>query len=269
MLVAFWSTHHGQACTTTNAAAVACAATMLQQGKLLMAHTQARRSTLETCLLDEKSIRERETGDFANHGMDALLRLVRNERLRDVMVPDYTWSLLHNHRFDLLPGTAKMSLPQDDAGTSVCEVFHAACRFYDNVLVDVHSGIEAEGTTSILQEAECCLVCVNQNRVLLDTVFSSSTVRRLIEEKKAGFLVSRYDRDAGISLRDIARRYSIPTDRVHPVPYNAGLMNACNRGRLLEFVLRHLEDPRSPEQPLMKALRTIAALVLEREVVRT
>ena len=67
MLAAFWSTHHGQSCTTTNTAAVACVCALRHHGKLLLAHTHARRSTLEACLLDEQALRERDAGDFANH----------------------------------------------------------------------------------------------------------------------------------------------------------------------------------------------------------
>lgn len=259
MLAVFWSTHHGQACTTTNAAAVACAAAILKRGKLLLAHTHARRSTLESCLLDETALRERDAGDFANQGMDALLRLSRSERLRKEMVPDYTWSLLQEHRLDLLPGTTKEALPDGESEGHIGEVFRCAVQSYDNVLVDVHSGVEAAGTVTLLQAADLCLVCLNQNRALLDTAFEKGDMRQVLNGKPVRYLISRYDPGVSPSARDIGRRYGLKPELIHSVPYSPGLMRACNAGRLFEFMLRHLEDRRSPEHPLMEAVRQLTA----------
>ena len=262
MLAAFWSTHHGQACTTTNAAAVACTVAIRKPGKLLLAHTHARRSTLESCLLDEQALRERDAGDFANQGMDALVRLSRSERLRQEMVPDYTWSLLREHRLDLLPGSTKEALPDGEAQSHVGEVFRCAGQSYDHVLVDVHSGVDAAGSVTLLEAADLCLVCLNQNKALLDATFEQGGLR-ILDGKPVRYLVSRYDSSVSPSVRDIARRYGLQADKVHPIPYSPGLMRACNTGRLYEFMLRHLENRRSPERLLMEAVRQLAAVVSE------
>lgn len=261
MLAAFWSTHHGQTCTTTNAAAVACAYAILHRDKLLLAHTHTRRSTLEACLLDAQALRERDAGDFANHGMDALLRLSRSARLRDDSVPDYTWSLLREHQFDLLPGTTKDALTKEDTVERIGEVFACAVRSYDTVLVDVHSGTDAIASEAMLRAADLCLICLNQNRALLESSLGEGDALQGLSGRPVRYLVSRYDREVSPSTGDIARRYGLRPEHVVAVPYSAGLMKACNAGRLYEFVLRHLEDRRSPEKTLMDAFREVAFML--------
>ncbi len=258
MLAAFWSTHHGQSCTTTNTAAVACAFALRHHSKLLLAHTHARRSTLEACLRDEQALRERDAGDFANHGMDALFRLSRSGRLHEDRVADYAWSLLRDHRFDLLPGSSKALLPDAETVARIGEVFACARRAYDTILVDVHSGMDAAGSHALLAAADFRLVCLNQNLSLLDRALGEGEAFASLPDKPTLFLLSRYDREVSPSLRDIARRYGLPTGRFVAVPYSAGMMKACNAGRLYEFVLRHLDDRKSGERPLMDALCTLA-----------
>jgi hypothetical protein len=263
MLAAFWSTHHGQTCTTTNTAAVACALALLTRQRLLLAHTHSRRSTLEGCLLTEQGLKERDAGDFADHGMDALLRLVRSGRLHEGGLPDYAWSLLRDRRLDLLPGTTKAEPFAGSSLESLVDVFLCASRAYDTVLVDVHSGTEATGSLPLVKTADACLVCLNQNRAVLDMAFANPFLLQGKEDKPLLFLVSRYDPDNGLTVRDMARRYGLRQERLVAIPYSPGLARACNAGRLYEFILRHLEDRRSPEKELMQSLRQLVSLLSE------
>lgn len=269
MLVAFWSTHHGQTCTTTNAAATACAYALLTRKTLLLAHTQARRSTIEACLLTDQGLKERDSGDFADHGMDALLRLIRSQRLQEDSLSDYAWSLLRDHRLDLLPGTAKAEPFSGTSREQLVDVLRCASRAYDTVMVDVHSGTEAAGSLSVVQAADICVVCLNQNRALLDAAFEEDSLARIREEKQTLYLVSRFDPGNGLSVSDIARRYGLPMGTMTAIPYSPMLARACNAGRLYEYVLRHLDDRRSSELPLMHALRQLVSLLTASGGVRT
>ncbi len=255
MMTAFWAMQHGQACTTTNTAAVCCAAALLTNFTLLAAHTHARRSTLERCLFTGRELEGHDSGDFANHGMDALLRLARNGRLRESMVPDYAWSLLRNNRLDVLPGSDRPYLSDGGDIPLVKEVFQTAARFYDQVLMDVHSGMEMEGTLEVLETADRLFLCLNQNQYLLDACFGEERLSRWIQHAKTRFFLSRYDEDVNLTPATLARRYGIARSRIFVIPHSASLMRACNGGVLYDFVARHMPDPRSPERMLMAALR--------------
>ncbi len=263
MLTAFWSTHHGQACTTANTAAMACMASMRGPSRMLCMHTQARRGALERCLLPEREWNEKATGDFANHGMDALVRLARNGRLSGAMVPDYTWSLLHGNRLDLLPGTDKADASDEDGPQRMRDILGAAVTCYDRVFADVHSGYGNPSSQMILEEADVRFLCLNQNRDMLDACFSDPAVRRLAALPTTFCLISRYDDDIGLSASDIARRYGLVRSRVFPVPYCAAFARACNDGTLYPYIARHASQAASPDKPFMKALAAAAACVAE------
>ena len=263
MLTAFWSTHHGQACTTANTAALACMASIQGRSRLLAAHTQARRGALERCLLPEREWKEKATGDFANHGMDALVRLARNGRLMDAMVPDYACSILHGNRLDLMPGTDKAAQPDADRASQRLDILRAASASYDRVLTDVHSGYGNPGSQPILEQADIRFLCLNQNRDLLDACFADAGVQRLLSLPSTYCLVSRYDPDIGLSAADIARRYGLARSRVFPIPYSAGFARACNDGTLYAFVARHGRQAGSPEKAFMTALAHAAECLQE------
>lgn len=257
MLTAFWSTHHGQACTTANTAGIACATALLRKKKILAANTHARCHSLERCLFPSRDLAGFDTGDFANHGMDALLRLSRNGRLQGAMVPDYTWALLRENRLDVLPGTDKPALPDGDGAMRILDVFKAAKGFYDYVFVDMQSGIETDGTLPLLRSVDCRLICLNQNANLLDAWFSNRTIREQVETDKTLFLLSRYDPAVGSTPADIARKHGIARSRIFTIPYSAALMQACNMGCVYDFLARHLMVAKSPEHDLMLSLREV------------
>ncbi len=257
MLTAFWSTRHGQACTTANTAAIACATTLFCKGKMLVAHSHAREGTLERYLFQPRELVGFDAGDFANHGMDALLRLARNGRLQGAMVPDYAWSLLRENRLDVLPCTQKQALPDGIGVDRVLDVLKAANSFYDRVLIDLGSGSVTDGTMSLLHAADCRMVCLNQNAALLEQWFSDRNLRGQVESKHTVFLLSRYDSAVGNTPADISRKYGIPRSRLFPIPYSAALMQACNLGTVYDFLARHLLEAKSPERELMTALRRV------------
>lgn len=258
MLTVFWSTHHGQACTTANTAAIACAAALLHKRKMLVGHTHAHGGTIERYLFPSRDLAGFDTGDFANHGMDALIRLVRNGRLQSRMVPDYSWSLLRENRLDVLPGTDKPALPDGDDENLVLDVFRSANEFYDQVLIDVQSGLEADGTEALLRAADHRLICLNQNGVLLDSWFADTVLREKLEQGHTLILLSRYDAAVGCTPGNISRKYGIPRSRLFPIPYSSALIQACNAGTVYDFIARHLGEAKSPERELMAALREVA-----------
>ena len=64
------------------------------------------RSAIEGYLFKETN-RKHSIHNLGNQGIDALLRLMKNGRLKSEMIADYTYSVLKNHRMDLLLGTEK------------------------------------------------------------------------------------------------------------------------------------------------------------------
>jgi len=258
MMTTFWSTHHGQSATTSNTVAVACAMAVLYPKKTLLVHTHTKRSTLEACLFPDRMMKGFDTGDFANHGMDALFRLSKNGRLTGEMVPDYTWSILKDHKLDLLPGTEKNMMPEYSDESSFSQIFRAAEAYYKQVFVDLHSGLEMKGTLVLLQEAVQNIICLNQNEHLLDLYFQDKELRAQVEKSNTLFILSRYDPEVGVTPKSISRKYKIPLSRIMTIPYNSSFMQACNHGVAYDFISRHILDGKSPEKAFMKEIQKLA-----------
>ena len=257
MQIAFWSSHHGQSCTTSNTAAVAVAVALQSKGKTLVAHNHFQRSTLETCLMKPNDLKGIHIGGFANQGVDALIRLVRSGRLIGKMVPDYTWSLLPEHRLDLLPGTEKASISAISEEFLLKDALLAAREFYNHILIDIHSGLEEPVGNSILEASDLVMVCLNQNAALLDSYFSNEQFKTFFKGKPLVYLISRYDENVGVSAGNIVRRYGLSKKDVFTVTYSSAFMDACNRGSVYEFIARHMTDTRSPERAFMLDLKRI------------
>ena len=57
------------------------------------------------------------------------------------MVPDYAYSILKNHRLDIMPGSLKKDKRSPGDYELMFRIVECARQFYDIVLIDVHSGL--------------------------------------------------------------------------------------------------------------------------------
>jgi len=239
MQIAFWSPNHGQTGTTSAAVAMACMAALLYNFKILLAHSHFERSTLESCFMKEKVHDHEDFLDFSDNGLDALKRLAKNGRLTSGMICNYTISLLANRRLDLLQGT-KTSKPIDAQETLalLSQIFTIANRDYDLTMIDVPSGTHHKLTRTIIQQSDLVVVCLNQNKAILDAYFSSKSYASMLGEKTILYNIGMYNKNSRYTLKNLAKTYGM--DHVMCIPYDVGFMDACNNSRILDFIMRHL-----------------------------
>ncbi|MDF1616896.1 hypothetical protein [Petrocella sp. FN5] len=239
MQIAFWSPNHGQTGTTSTAVAMACMSALLYNFKILIAHSHFERSTLEGCFMKEKVHHQEDLLDFSDNGLDALKRLAKNGRLASGMICDYTISLLANRRLDLLQGT-KTSKPIDtqETLTLLSQIFAVANMEYDLTMIDVPSGTHHKLTQKIIKNSDLVVVCLNQNKALMDTFFSNKSYASLLSEKTVLYNIGMYNKESRSTLKNLAKTYGM--DNMMCMPYDIGFMDACNSSRILDFLMRHL-----------------------------
>ncbi len=239
MQIVFWSPNHGQTGTTSAAVAMASMSALLYNFKILLAHSHFERSTLESCFIKEKVHQHEDFLDFSDNGLDALKRLAKNGRLASGMICDYTISLLANRRLDLLQGT-KTSKPMDAQETLnlLSQIFVVANRDYDLTMIDVPSGTHHKLTRKIIQHSDLVVVCLNQNKALLDAYFSNPSYTSMLGDKSVLYNIGMYNKDSRYTLKNLAKTYGM--DNVMCIPYDVGFMDACNNSRVLDFIMRHL-----------------------------
>ncbi|PKM56750.1 MAG: hypothetical protein CVU98_09610 [Firmicutes bacterium HGW-Firmicutes-3] len=239
MQIAFWSPNHGQTGTTSAAVAMASMSALMYNFKILLAHSHFERSTLESCFMKEKVHHHEDLLDFSDNGLDALKRLAKNGRLASGMICDYTISLLANRRLDLLQGT-KTPKPMDtqETLTLLSQIFTVANGDYDLTMIDVPSGTHQKLTRKIIKHSDLVVVCLNQNKALLDAYFTNPSYASMLSEKTVLYNIGMYNKDSRYTLKNLAKTYGM--NNMMCIPYDVGFMDACNNSRVLDFMMRHL-----------------------------
>lgn len=263
MQIALWSNMHGQAATSATTAALASMIAQKTAYKTLVAHNHFERSALEGYFFKQTGQLEQTLPSFSNQGMDALVRLVRNGRLRPEMITDYTYSLLKNHRLDILVGTAKKERPGDEDKELLLDIFESARQFYDLVLIDVHSGLTETLSRSILEGSDIIVFCMNQNRFLLDDFQSLMENNRVIKEKRCAYVLTRYEKQASATRGNLARSYGLNPKSVFVLPNNVRFADALNQGRAFDFVAYYHNARRGDEREFLDCLGQLCDFVLE------
>lgn len=254
MFIAFWSPYHGQTGTTTTALAMASMTAMVNNYKVLLGHSHFQRSTLERCLIPKRQENDEGISEFSDNGLDALRRLAKNGRLLPEKVSDYTTPLLAGNRLDLLQGLEDTNdMDSKEEINILRRIFSRSKAVYDLVMIDVHSGSSQQLTRMLLEDADVVVVCLNQNRWLLEDYFNNESNGELLAGKRVIHHISSYNRNSKYTVRNIRKLYGL--DRVIATPYSSDLMDACNSGKVLDFFMRHLGSTGKDRfYPMMKLL---------------
>ena len=259
--VAFWSSVHGQAATTSNLVAAATVIGMEYMVRALLTHTHHTHSTLESAYLP--FVGENQLLPFSDSGMDAVERLVRSGRLQPDNIKDYA-SLLLKDRLDLLAGTTKPTTAFLERLEEVLPAFlECATRYYDVTLLDVPSGFQHPLTDTVLQSSDLIVVCLSQNVAVLDRFFSDENRPSVFEERELLLLLGRYDKNSKYTATNIARKYGYKKP-IYIVPTCSDFLDACNSHSVIDFFWKNKQVPRQHENHFfMQEVRRTAKGIME------
>ena len=253
MLIAFWSNMHGQAAVTANAAAVSCIIAQKKSYRVLLAHNHIKLNSLEHYLLRKREQAAIRMLDYSNCGVDALVRLYKNGRLRAEMIPDYTWSLMKDHGLDLLFGSEKRENLRSDSQNLLLDIFQCARESYDLVILDLHSGLEGANSRKLLETSDIIVCCLSQNRSLLEDFCRTMDENPLLKAKRAAFVISRYEPSSSLTLGNLAREYGLDKRSVFAIPYHVEFVDACNNGRVFDFMAYCLQARKGADHAFAQA----------------
>jgi cellulose biosynthesis protein BcsQ len=261
--VVFWSPVPGQTGTTTNLIAAAGLLGLEYSARLLLfGHLQSRRAAIEQAFVRCRT----QVGDEAfatDSGIDALVRLAQNRKLTSTMIRDYTVPLLKD-RLDLLPGSNKADKALIPGLKQLLPpLLDTAKRDYDLTLIDGGSGMGSAWAQALLQNADSVVVCLNQNRFVLERFFGSPESGPLLNGKKRLLVLGQYDRRSMSTAKNVARRCKLRFP-LYPVSHNAGFMDAAQEGRALDFMFRNRNAPRDHDNhDFMRNVRALAQAIAE------
>lgn len=263
MLISVWSNMHGQAGASATAAAVASSLALKTACKVLVAHNHIERSALEGYFFRHPADVEKTIQSLSNQGLDALIRLLMNGRLRPEMVGDYTYSLLKNHRLDVLAGTAKRERTAAKDPDVMLSIINCARGFYDLIILDVHSGTYENSSLRILENSDMIIFCINQNTFLLDDLAEIKNKYPFLKQKQAAHVISRYDNGGLVSRGNIARKYGIDKSSLFEFPNSTNFMDALNTGRVFEFIVLSQKTKDRADKALIGSLNRLCDFIVE------
>lgn len=257
MRIAFWSNVHGQTATTSNLVAIALMTAMEYRLKVLLAHNHFERSTLESTLLDRGYLDNEQAG-LSEHGIDALARFIKSNKLDKDNISNYTTSIL-SKKLDLILGTShtNKALYLRDLNTVIHQILNLAQAFYDLVFMDVSSG-NNELSNKILAGSDIIIVNLSQNMNVINDFFENFTG----DLGKCVFVIGRYDSNSKFNKKNLMRKYNIKKN-LCVIPYNIEFSDACSEGRAVDFFLKNLQAKKDDlNYGFMEEVRNAVRLIL-------
>ncbi|OME50690.1 hypothetical protein BSK66_24815 [Paenibacillus odorifer] len=258
--VVFWSPVSGQAGTTTNLLAAATCMGLEYSARLLMlGHLQNDYAAVERAYYRPT---ERESRHTPDAGIDALLRLLKNRKLEPVMLRDYALPLLRD-RLDILPGSIKQEdVFIETAKEWLISLLAVARRAYDVVLLDGGSGSGSAWNELLRQQADVWVVCLPQNRLLLERFFQSAEVA-MLQSRKTLLVFGQYDPYSTLTVKNLMRQFRIGTP-AYPLVHHTGWMDAVQHGEAIPFWFRNRKIASGHENHLfVQQARRLAQAVID------
>ncbi len=258
--VVFWSPVPGQAGTTTNLlAAATCMGLEYSARLLLLGHLQNSYAAVERAYFQPTAWNGIHAPDT---GIDALIRLLKNRKLEPVMLRDYAHPLLRD-RLDILPGSIK----QDDVFIEMAKewltpLLEVARRAYDVVLLDGGSGSGSAWNELLRQKADVWVICLPQNRLMLERFFQSAEAATL-QSRKTLLVFGQCDPYSTFTVKNLMRQFHIGTS-IYPVTHNTGWMDAVQHGESNPFWFRNRKTASGHENHLfVQQVRRLAQAVID------
>lgn len=259
MIVVFWSPFPGQAGTTTSLlAAATCMGLEYSARLLLLGLLREEDEAVQRAFYQP----EKNSSPLPDTGMDALLRLLQNRKLEASKLRDYAQPLLRE-RLDVLLGSAK---PNADfamlAERWLEPLLETAKRVYDLVVLDGGSGTAPGWRKELRNRADLIVVCLPQNRLLLERFFQSPESAQL-SEQKAMLVFGQFDPGSSLTVNNLQRRFHWQQP-AFPVVHNTGWLDAVQHGEAIPYWFRNRKTSRQHENHrFVRHVRALAQVLAE------
>jgi len=260
-IITFWGSVHGQVGTTSNVLALSSIIGMEYATRTLVSHTQHTRSTLEKSF--EKDTRQnKQLIEMSDMGLDSLERLARNRKLTAESIKDSSLFVVKD-RLDLLAGTEKnVGIGSIRDADAVAHVFASAKNYYDNILIDTHSGKNDAITNRILDMSDLLIVNLNQNINVLEEFFNGKDYMEIFDNKPTVVLLGQYDPASKYTVSKISRYFGKKLP-IMAIPYNTDFRDACNDKSAMSFFKKNVEVKKGHQNYyFMAEVRKVARQIL-------
>ncbi|QNR65210.1 hypothetical protein IAQ67_14940 [Paenibacillus peoriae] len=257
--IVFWSPEQGRG-NTSNAVAIG---TMIGQDydiRTLITQTHFRRSNLESAFMKAKELQFRNLVNTTTSGMDNLERLFKSKRLSVDSICDHTISL-ETGRLDLLMGTKKAEAHESYPSIAGA-IFDEADRYYQAVILDIHSGGKDIVSHQLIKDADIVVVTLSQDTSVIENYVEQKEWPDELQNKTKIILLGQYDKYSKYNVANIKRNYKI-NDPIYGLPYSSEFRDAFNDKDVLNWFRRARNaGKRHPSYNFFQEVRKISKELL-------
>lgn len=238
MKIAFWSEEDGCG-TTSSMAAVACVCSDAWALKTILMQSRNQegglRRKLEGRLYLSGSVRE-ECAYYAMDGLDHLLWQAKNEKLDQGSIVRSLIPVIKDKMYYLPQGGYRQPIEYPvQRKEAIWRVIQQAEQAADILFLDCGNG-EDELTGHLLAQAEVVVVNLSQERQNLDAYFQARHVFR----GRTVYIVDRYHPESVYNKKNLGRLYRLGEEELAVIPHNTFFRYASDRGRIGQFIRRHI-----------------------------
>lgn len=234
----FCSNYRGQTGTTTNMLSAAVLSDILFDKKSILLQTQARQNQLEIPLLDSgkrRGIAKKEIG------IDSLISYIMAGECTKELFNRSCISLI-NSSIHFIPGSNAEDMEQleDSIAGSLCRLLGLAEELYGTVFLD--AGVMPEKLKEILyKEADLMIICLNQNKRVLDDFFSLGHMN-----KKTVYIIGGFDKYSVYGEKQLIKAYpKLREDNTFFIPYNTDIRDAVSKSDIFTYFYRNIACDRT------------------------
>lgn len=259
-IIAFWSTHHGQTCTTSNM--LCCSLYMAMKYNLhsLLVNSQVKLSNFDYAFFNEKEVLNPILNDV---GIDSVERLARSKQLCAENIADYTKEIVFKRLEILLSSRKQDSSILKNLDEFIQYILLCAKQAYDIVFCDINSGVYNDISTKAIQHADLVVVNLNQNISVLKNFFEGIQYKEFLSNKDFIVLLGDYKPSSRYTPSYIKRLFKFTGD-IFVVPHNVDVMDYSNESRLHNyFFMCYDSDKGDKAYPFMQAMDSLVSGLLK------
>lgn len=230
---------------------------MSSNQKVLLTHAHFYRHDLEMGILPSNYL---STGlmDLSDHGIDALSRFLRFNKVQEEDFNNYTTSILKN-KLDLLVGSNNKNekIYKEEFNKVVQLVLQSAKRYYGATFIDLPPE-KNPISEAIIAISDIVVISLSQNSNDLEEYF-----KKPIQCSNIIYGIGRYDPQSKYRISNIKRKYKIKNE-VIGIHYDIAYSDALCDGKIINFLLKNYHiDKGDIHYPIVDSLRQLSEKIVD------
>lgn len=240
MVISFYSNYGEKIENSINSLVYSLNFCLKYNKKVVFLNTESSGLEVEKILIGDKIV------DLLNYdiGILPIFRLMNNNILNIEEVENYTVPILQKYQIDLLTfiskdkkNNSKLNFDNIEKYINTIEILQ---KIYDVVIIDINSKKIDENVKKIFNLSNLIIFSTNQN------VFNIEKIKKIGNDNlDNNFIINilNYDSNNNLTKFNIQLKYRLK--KIIITPYNVELLNAINNFKIVNYLLKNLNNKKN------------------------